>query len=330
MVHSAFGSNRPIVLSFLIAPATALVVAAAYSVTVGEYGLGGPASDLLLDLSRDFPVWRRSLGMVLILSNAVLLNNIFNRHDFSAAENYFPALVFVSIAAIDFRNIDLHPALFASLFMLFALRRLLMVYRAESALSIGFDSTLFLSLAVFFFPPAVFILPLPWIVFLQVRPFSLKEWLVPITAILAAAIYAFSFYFIGGYNLDASEYLIFSGNSFVLPEQEGRTGALLIIVLFFVLSILGLVGFFTDIAKSTLRKKSTKYIFLWSFFLMVLEYIYVSLLDARQSGTWLIFAVPVSVFMAVYFSGKGKRPLIRIILFYIWLIACASFMVFAN
>jgi hypothetical protein len=330
MVHSAFGSNRPIVLSFLIAPAIALVVVATYSVTTGGYGLGGPASDLLFDLFRDKPVWRRSLGMVLILSNAVLLNNIFNKHDFSSSENYFPALIFVSIAALDFRNIDVHPILFSSLFMLFALRRLLTVYRAESALSIGFDSTLFLSLAIFFFPPAVFLLPLTWLVFLQVRPFNLREWLVPVTAIAAAVIYAFSFYFIGGYTFDASEYLIFSGNSFVLPEEGGRVGVLVIIGLFSVLSILGLVGFFSDIAKSTLRKKSTKYIFLWAFFLTVLEYLYVSFLDLQQFGTWLIFAVPASVFMAVYFSGKGRRPIIRIILFYLWLIACVSFMVFAN
>jgi len=330
MVHSTFGSNRPIFLSFLIAPAIALVVAAVYSNSVGDYGLGGPASDLLFDFFRDLPVWRRSLGMLLIISNAVLLNYTFNKHDFSASENYFPALVFIAVAAIDFRNIDLHPILFSSLFMLLALRRLLIVYRAESVLSIGFDSTLFLSLAIFFFPPSVFFLPLPWIVFLQVRPFSLKEWLVPITAIVAAGIYAFSFYFIGGYTFSASEYLLFSGNSIVLPEEEGRVGSLFMIALFIVPSSLGLIAFFTDSAKSTLRKKSTKNIFLWAFFLMVVEFIYVSFLDVRQPGTWLIFAVPVSVFMGVYFSRKGKRPVIKIILFYIWLIACVSFMVLAN
>ena len=330
MVHSAFGSNRPLVLSFLIAPAIALVAASLYSSFVGEYGLGGPASDMFSEIFRDLPLWRRSLGVLLILSNAVLLNFIYNKHDFAASENYFPALVFLGFAALDFRNIDLHPVLFSSLFILLALRRLLAVYRAESALSIGFDSTLFLSFAIFFFPPSVFLLPLPWIVFLQVRPFNLKEWLVPFTAILAAGIYAFSFYFMSEYTFSAKEFLFFSGNSITLPEEKMRVGAVVLIALFLILSLLGMYGFFKDIAKSTLRKKSTKYIFLWALLLMVVEFIYVLLLDVPQIGSWLIFATPVSVFMGVFFSRKVKRPVVQLALFYIWLTACISFMVFAN
>jgi len=330
MVHSAFGSNRPLALSFLIVPAIALVAASLYSSFVGAYGLGGPAADLVSEVFRDFPLWRRSLGLLLILSNAVLLNFIYNKHDFAVSENYFPALVFLVFAALDFRNIDLHPVLFSSLFILLALRRLLAVYRAESALSIGFDSTLFLSLAIFFFPPSACLLPLTWIVFLQVRPFNLKEWLVPFTAILAAAIYAFSFYFMSDYTFSAKEFLFFSGNSIALPEEKMRVGAVLLIALFLILSLLGMYGFFKDIAKSTLRKKSTKYIFLWALLLLMVEFIYVLLLDVPQMGSWLIFAAPVSVFMGVFFSRKVKRPTIQLVLFYIWLVACASFMAFAN
>lgn len=330
MVHSTFGSNRPIVLSFLIVPAIALIVAAAYSNLIGTYGFGGPASDLLLNLFDGLPVWRRALGMLLIVGNAVLLNSIFNKNDFATGENYFPALVFLGFVVLDYGNIDLHPILFSNLFTLLAIRRLLTVYRAESAVSIGFDAALFLSLSVFFFPPAVIMLPLPWLVFLQVRPFSLKEWLVPLTAIVAALIYAFSFYFIGGYTFSPDEFLLLSGSSIGLSLDQIGLAHFLVIAVFLILTIFGLVAFFKEIAKSTLRKKSTKYIFLWAFFLMLLQYVYVSFLDTERSGSWLILATPVSVFLGVYFSGKSKKPIIRVVLFYIWLAACVSFLLFAN
>jgi hypothetical protein len=330
MVHSTFGSNRPIVLSFLIAPAVAIVVASLYSNTVGEYGLGGPATDLLIAYFGDLNVWRRSLGMLLILSIAVLLNFMSNKHDFSTSENYFPALVFLGFVSLDFENIDLHPVLLSGLFLLLALRRLLSVYRVESALSIGFDSALFLSIAIFFFPPSVILLPLPWMVFLQVRPFNLREWLVPFTAIGLSALYIFSFYFITEYNFSAGEYIVFSGGFFSFEEMKNQPFFFLLIAFHFILSIIGLVFFFSDIAKSTLRKKSTKYIFLWTFFLLVLEYFYVSLVEVRQEGSWLIFSIPVAIFMGVLFSRRGKRPVIRLILFYAWLIAVVAFMVFGN
>jgi hypothetical protein len=330
MVHSAFGSNRPIVLSFLIAPAIALIVAAMYSSNYGEYGLAGPASDILSDALRGFPIWRRSLGMVLILGNAVLLNFISNKHDFATSENYFPALTFLGFVALDFQNIDLHPILFANLFALLALRRLLTVYRANSALSIGFDSGLLLSVAILFFPPAVLLLPLPWLVFIQVRPFNLKEWFSPFTAIITIALYGFAFYFVGGYTLTLNEFLFLSTASPEFSEVQSGVAWILIISVFTILSALGLIGFFSDIAKSTLRKKSTKYIFLWITFLMILEYGYVSILNTDQSSPWLILATPVAVFMGSYFSRKAKRPQITLVLFYLWLTATAGFMIFAN
>lgn len=330
MVHSTFGSNRPLVLAFLIAPAIALIAASVYSHAVAEYDLGGPATDLLIANFGELTVWRRTLGMLLILTNAVLLNFISNKHDFSTSENYFPALVFLGFAALDFENIDLHPVLFSSLFLLLALQRLLTVYRADSALSIGFDATLFLSIAIFFFPPSVFLLPLPWLVFLQVRPFNLREWLVPFTAIALAAIYVFTFYFLGGYAFSAREFFSFDGSFISVSAINAKPGFYLMMLIFALLSILGLIGFFTDIAKSTLRKKSTKYIFLWTFFLTIIEFIYVSVLETSQIGSWLIFSIPVSVFLGVLFSRKFNRPHIQLIMFYVWLIAVIAFMVFGN
>lgn len=330
MIHSTFGSNRPIILTFLLVPAIALVVAAIYANTFGNNSLGGPGFHFIINGLQEFPVWRKVLGMLLIVGNATLLNFVFNKHDFATSENYFPALIFLGFVCLDFRSIDLHPILLSTLFGLLALRRILTVYRAESALSIGFDTALFLSLAIFFFPPAIFMLPLPWLAFVQLRPFNLKEWIVPLTAIAAVALYIFGFYFIGGHSFSPDEYFLLGSRIPVMSEEGRRLGIILIVSLFTILTGLGLIAFFNDIAKSTLRKKGTKYIFLWTFFLLIIQYLYITLLGETQSGSWLIFAVPVSVFLGVYFSGKGKRPMVRVIFFYAWLISCVSFMLFSN
>jgi hypothetical protein len=226
--------------------------------------------------------------------------------------------------------IDLHPIFFSTLFTLLAIRRLLTVYRAESALSIGFDSALFLSLSIFFFPPSVILLPLPWIVFIQVRPFSLKEWIVPTTAIIGAGVYLFSFYFLGGFQFSASEYFELASEFSAWSKEEGRIGRILMTVLTIALTALGLIDFISDIPKSTLRKRSTKFIFLWVFFLTTLLFLATAFLKIKQGEEWLTMVMPMSVFMGVYFSGKGKKPKIRVVLFYLWLLATIAYMLFSN
>lgn len=330
MVYSAFGSNRPLVMGFLIIPAAVLVGFGFFNYDFPNYDLAGPPADLLINFLEPLPQLRIVLGMTLILSNAILLNVIYNGNDLAQSENYFPALLFFFFAVLDLKAVDVHPILLSTLFILLALRRLLALYRSEQALSVGFDSGFFLGVSVLFFPPSVLILPLIWIVFLRTRAFNLKEWLVPFTGLLTVAIYGFSYYYVGGYEFDPSEFFT-PGELFgEIPEGSVRLAIIGMAAITLLLMGMGLFFFFLEISKSTLRKKNTKYVFLWASLLLLLEFFVVSFLKGESKGLWLITAVPVAVYGGFYFSRKGRRKQVKIIFFYFWLTACVSYLILAN
>ncbi len=330
MVYSAFGSNRPLVLSFLILPALIIAFFITADSQVPIYELSGPAFDLIFNALESFMVIRVILGMALILGNAILLNRLYNVHDLAASENYFPALVFVTLAFMDFQNIDLHPVLFSNLFLLLALRRLLLVYRATTVLSIGFDSATFLAISVLFFPPSVLVMPLVWVVFGQMRPFALKEWLVPFAAMIMVALYVFAYYYLADLSFFPFEYFAWDRKWFSSSLSSWSIVLIILVVIIAMLSFLGMGSFVAEIGKSTLRKKNTKYTFLWLVLLLVLQYLYVSLLQARDQGVWLILALPVSVFLGAFFSKVDRRRKLKVASFYIWLVTSVVFMIFSN
>lgn len=330
MVYSVFGSNRPLVMGFLIIPAAVLVGVGFFTYDFPDYKLAGPLADLIIKSLEPLPQLRVVLGMILILTNAAIVNIIYNQNDFSQSENYFPSLLFFAFAVLDFEAIDVQPILLSSLFLLLALRRLLALYRSDHALSIGFDSGFFLGTSILCFPPSAVILPLIWIVFIRTRAFNLREWMVPLTGIVAVAIYTFSFYYVSGYNLELSEFFTMGEFLGELPDANKRLATIWISAITILLSGMGFLYFVREIGKSTLRKKNTKFVFLWSSFLLVPEFIYVSLLRGSSEGLWLILAIPVSVYGGFYLSRKGRRKQVRLIFFYTWLIACVGYIILAN
>jgi len=330
MVHSAFGSNRPLVLVFLAIPALAFMIAKVFDPVFPESDLAGPAADVLLDFLRPYSFLRILLGLALILGNAVLLNIIYNRNDFAQSENYFPALIFTAFAALNLKSIDFHPIFISSLLLLLALRRLLTLYRSTNALSVGFDSGLFLSLSILFFPPSMIMMPLIWIVFARLRPFNFKEWMSPFTGVITVAVYAFVFYYIGGYQLELNEFFQYGEILEEIPENNRRLGVISIAAITVLMVVLGLYFFMAELRKSTLRKKTTKTIFSWTSFLLLVQFFYTSLLKGDSGGLWLIMGIPVAVYGGVYFSAKRRRQNARVIFFYFWLLACAAFIILAN
>lgn len=330
MIYSTFGTNRPIVLVLLVIPAVALLVFASFIALPAEHLLGGPTTDALIGWLSYSDLFRRVGGMVLIMGNAVLLNSLYNKHDFATNQNHYPALIYLIVVAINFDNIDIQPPLFASLLILLALRRLLLVYRAGNVLSIGFDSALFLSLGVLFYPPAAILILLPWFVFVQVRPFNLKEWLVPITGIALVVFYVFIYYFLGEHSFMPYEFFDLGIERFTLMSTNGNWSYYLLVSCLLILAAIGVFSFLNRVSKSNLRKKTTKYIFLWLTFLLGLTTLYSSFLETICSSNLLLLALPFSVFSGALFAVKSRRPALPAIMFYSWFACSILYAIFSN
>ncbi len=144
MVHSVFGSNRPMVLGFLIVPAIAFGVLASYFTQVPVHPLGGPLFDWLYIALSDSSILL-TVGIVINLTGAFLVNLLYNAHNYAERENYFPALIYFLFASLQLSWEFLNPVMVGNVFVLLALRRILSMYRVQEITSMIYDASLFLS-----------------------------------------------------------------------------------------------------------------------------------------------------------------------------------------
>lgn len=85
---------------------------------------------------------------------------------------------------------QLHPIIWTNLFWVFGFRRLMNVYNQVQCKSEIFDASIFFFIGGLFSFPYGFILFLfPWITLAIVRPFDIKEYLMPFFALLLGVLY---------------------------------------------------------------------------------------------------------------------------------------------
>ncbi len=329
MLHSVFGSNRPLVQVFLIIPTALGVVMAAWITTPEVHPLAGPPIAWLQNALLDYPAVGFVIGGVLYLFSAYLANNVYNSAGFGGRESYFPALVYVvlSLSIPDWTY--LHPVLWANFFILLALRRLLMMYRVRSALAMLFDASVFMGLAIICYPPTLVVLPLVWLALMRFRTFDLREFLVPFTGLIFVGIYVFAAYFLTGQEPDFRHF--FDLDSFDTSAWLLRGGAFFYpFVLLTALSTLGgVLVFILRMRTSTLHMKSTKTLFLQMTFLLVAAFVYSVFLDVGSPGAVMLLYIPVSAFTGVFFSRRRMQTWMLLI-FYLWIVAALGFAISAH
>lgn len=301
-----------------------LIPAIIYSILALNYAqapvhpLGGPLFDILNDLiSR--PYISVILGLIINLIGAFLVNLLYNAHDYSERENYFPALFYFLLSSLQLSWIYLNPVLIGNVFVLLALRRILRMYRVQEITSMIYDAGFFLSIGALFFPLLILVFPLLWISLIQLRTFNFREWIVPIFGLLTPITFTVVFFWWQGYSLDVSEYIAFTG----LPLAEIFAGHgfwyLPILILSLLILFIGLVAFLNDMSTSTVHKKNTKKVFVTVSLFMLAVCIYGLSLATMQAGMFATLAIPVSVFASVYFSRTRRKKFV-IFLFYIWVL----------
>ncbi len=327
MIYSIFGSNRPLVLSILILPAIVYGILSYSMAPVPAHTLGGPLFDLLFR-SLSSPVSLIIVGLLVNLIGAYLINLLYNTHDFSERENYFPALFYFLLASLQLSWVYLNPVLIGNVFVLLALRRILKMYRVQAITSMIYDASFFLATGALFFPLLIFTFPLLWLSLLQLRTFNFREWLVPIIGLATPIVFTVVTFWWLNYTLDISEYIAFTGISQSDLFTSHGFWYLPVLILSVIILFIGLLAFLRDLSTSTVHEKNTKKVFITTSILMLGVSLYGIALKAVQPGMIASLALPVSVFVSVYFS-RSRRKVVNQILFYVWVILLLCYPILA-
>lgn len=319
MLRSLFASNRPVVLVFLVLPAVVAAVAALYFSEGRAPVLAGPAFDLVFGQVHRIPALSVSLGAAVILAGAVLVNAVYNEHEYADRENYMPALVYVLIGISSPEWLYFNPVFTANVLLLLALRRLLRIYRISNATSMLYDAGLFTALAVLFYPPVAVCVPFLWVGMTRLRSATLREWLIPLLGLCTPVVYVVAAYWWFEMRPDFDEFFRFDGRFQFGPEADAAYSSVFFTFLGITLSavLVGLAGFLSRMGVSTVHRKNTKAVFVWFSVFLVFGFIYVGFLPENDIASVASLAAPAAVFAALSFNTEKARRWSGLLL-YLW------------
>jgi hypothetical protein len=155
-----------------------------------------PLYELLVRPMMGQPWTLTTVAFVLLLIQAFLFNYIVDKYELTGKASYLPILMYVVFTSFAPGLLYLHPVLFANIFILLALNRVLGTYRQTTALSPCFDAGFLTAIASLFYFPAVFLLLFIFIAVIVLRPFSWREWAIVLLGFLLPYIYANTYYFL--------------------------------------------------------------------------------------------------------------------------------------
>lgn len=257
-------------------------------------------------------------AIVLLLSQAFFLLKLNLKYIFIEKRSYLPALFFILISSSIVSMQNLNSALFANLFVLFAIDKSIFISKETQRLKSYFESGLLISIATLIHLSSLYLLSIIWLSLFLIRPrFNWREWIASIVGFITPIfIYGMILYlqndFLATFSLYKNSLLNLSQN---FPEFSFLNTILLIIfgiILFIaVLFNMRLVG---------IKKINTRKYFSLFFWILTLT-LPVFFIESTGSINYIYIAgVPISIILSMFFTNIGSK--IAGELFFIILIIC--------
>ncbi len=249
-------------------------------------------------LGSEYPTAALIMALAALIAGAFLINFLVLRHELTSRPGYLPALLYLVFMSAGPGLTCLHPLLFANLFIIIALHKVLNTYRKDRAFSEAFDAGFYISIASLFYFPAILLILLVGISFLVIRPFIWREWVIAAMGLTVPYLFAGTYY----YCFDISEYLWYdkiiypiSVSSFKMQETAAGLLPYAVILGIVFLSFLGLF------LSQGVRKHKTKNVYSVLAWMLVVS---VLTLVAAPGIRWPFFSfaiIPFAVFASNYF-----------------------------
>ena len=268
MLLKLYKSNQPFVLLFL--PLLALVFwikSYIHPLDLSSYHYS-LFSDRYNFLQIKFEWLNTTIALVMVFLGAVLLNSIANKQKFMDKENYLPAFFYVLFNSFYVGQLFLTPVLLANIFLLLSLQRFLNMYRQNIVFSECFDSGFLLAIAVVFYLPYLFLLPLIYIGLIIIRSFSWREWVLPLLGFLCVFFLVFVWFFVFDLRLKP---IMFDRPNIFLPLSLSHYPWVGYSFLIFssIIVLLSFGALIPQYGKSSVQEKNAKLIFIWLLFFML-------------------------------------------------------------
>lgn len=260
------------------------------------------------------PLAVMALYHLLVISQALRLNFLFNDQRMYTRVNFLVAMTYVLVTTLFREWNNLTPALVANTFVIWLFAKTLRLYNNPNPKTLLFNVGLVIGLCVLLYHPTALLIIVAIFALLVVRPFNLTEWVVMLMGILSP------YYFLGAFLFLTDQ---FTNLGRFIPRWELNlpdvTTPIMFSVSMGIILILVLVGLYHYQNKSRrmlihIRKN-------WGVLIVMLWVMIPLPFINKNAGldTLLMWSIPVSPFIAIGFL-EIKRNVVLNIMFWIFVV----------
>ncbi|MEI6764978.1 MAG: DUF6427 family protein [Bacteroidota bacterium] len=156
----------------------------------------GPMYSTLYRLFQGFEVIPSAVAFLLLLGEAIILNNALARLSLLPRNSYITAFIFVILMSSWPAYLTLHPMLFSAMFVILSMRMLLRIYDKEDPFMEVLNAGLFLAIATMFSVSALPIFFLIWICLIVFRIMSWREWAISVIGFALPFAFLLTYYYV--------------------------------------------------------------------------------------------------------------------------------------
>ena len=306
MALKFFKGTVPIVIVVISIIFIAVWTPLFFSNTTVSYNNPMPLYGLLEHLTGS-KIWISNIVAALICAALAFLITILNTtHFFINERTFVPALIFILFTALLPQYQALNPALPASFFIVFAIKRILESYRKQGVAYNFFDAGILIGTGSLFYTNLIWFGTLIFIAVVLFRGINIKEIAVSILGLITPYLVMFGIYYLLDYDLNELFSLIYNNlfsnaASFTFSKL---TVAALIFILIVIVFCLGQMILFQNVKK--IKSQKTFFLLTWMIFITISVYLFVP--SASYEIIWIL-GIPVSYFITHYLIFSKKKIL---------------------
>lgn len=154
-----------------------------------------PLYALLFSWSFSFPWLSSLLAVIMLVAQALLLNQILTDEGLAQRNSFLPAILMIMLLSYHPGLLCLHPAIPASFLLILAMRMMLKARLHEKAYQEVFSAALLLSLSALINIYYLTLLPMIWIFLIINQSYHWRDWVISILGLITPFVYLAFFYF---------------------------------------------------------------------------------------------------------------------------------------
>lgn len=230
-----------------------------------------------------------------LLMNAILLNNLFNRSNFFDHITYIIAPLYLVLMTFFEANFTFSGTLIAHIFLICMLQQLFELKQNDESKSTIFNVMFLAGVSTTFLPSLIFILPMILVSIRCIRQLGFRDLLVGLIAAAIPFIYVYASFYVLGY----SEARIF----FSYSERILNGDWFVVIGLMAISAIAGFLSFMSQWQKFAIRTKRQFQMLLILFFtFLILASIH--LLSFQQIDFFSLLLLPICLLLPFAFRSE--------------------------